>query len=290
MSSHLKFYLLGVLFAMAWSSASVAAKVGLRQVQPLVLYQWRFTIAASCVLLLVYGLLRRRLPKGKEWRQLALFGFINVTVSLGLFVLAIKEVAAGIGALQVGLNPLVISIMAAIVAGRSIRAREYWALLLGILGVAICVYPLLLESYATVKGLLLLSMSIVSYSGAAVYFSHTKWSLDKLSINGWQAFFGSLFLFPITYLTYEPSQNIYGTDFTSSVFWLGIPVSVLGVFLWLWLLSEDTVRASYFLFLCPPFGLFYAYFFLHEPFTVYTFVGLAIVMLALFIGKQAWKS
>ncbi|MFT7421469.1 MAG: putative blue pigment (indigoidine) exporter [Arcticibacterium sp.] len=285
MSGQTKFYTFGIFFAMAWSSASVAAKVGLREVQPLVLYQWRFTVAAGCILLFIYSLLGKRFPKGKEWGQLALFGFINVTVSLGLFVLAIKEVAAGIGALQVGLNPLVISILTAIVAGRRIKTKEYVALFLGITGVAVCVYPLLLDSYATLKGLLLLSLSILSYSSAAVYYGNTHWDLDKLSINGWQAFFGSLFLLPITYLTYEPSQNLYGMDFTSSVLWLGIPVSVLGVFLWLWLLSEDTVRASYFLFLCPPFGLFYAYVFLDEPFTAYTFVGLMIVMLALFIGK-----
>jgi probable blue pigment (indigoidine) exporter len=281
----IRFYTLGVLFAMVWSSASVAAKVGLRDVQPLVLYQWRFTIAAGCMLLLVYLVLRKKLPQGKEWRQLALFGLLNVTVALGLFALAIKEVAAGIGALQVGLNPLIISIMTSVVAKKKIQTNEYLAVFLGISGVAICVYPLLLESYATLWGLFLLALSTLAYSGAAVYFSTINWRLEKLTINAWQAFFGALFLLPITFFTLD-SSNVFESNFFYSVAWLGIPVSIGAVFLWLWLLTEDAIRASYFLFLCPAFGLFYAYFILDEPFTAYTLIGLLVVMVGLFMGKS----
>jgi probable blue pigment (indigoidine) exporter len=280
----IRFYTLGILFALVWSSASVAAKVGLRDVQPLVLYQWRFIIAALSLLLLVYLILKNKLPKGKEWSQLALFGLLNVTIALGLFALAIKEVAAGIGALQVGLNPLIISVMTSIVAKKRIKSKEYLALFLGIFGVSICVYPLLLESYATIWGLFLLALSTLSYSGAAVYFSTVNWRLEKLTINAWQVFFGAIFLLPVTFLTLE-SSNTFQTNFFYSVIWLGIPVSIGAVFLWLWLLSEDSVRASYFLFLCPAFGLLYAYLILDEPFTLYTLVGLIVVMLGLWVGK-----
>jgi probable blue pigment (indigoidine) exporter len=281
----IRFYTLGVLFALVWSSASVAAKVGLRDVQPLVLYQWRFIIAAVCLLLLVYLVLRNKLPKGKEWGQLAIFGLLNVTIALGLFALAIKEVAAGIGALQVGLNPLIISIMTSIVAKKRIESKEYLAVFLGIAGVAICVYPLLLASYATIWGLFLLGLSTLAYSGAAVYFSTINWRLEKLTINAWQVFFGAIFLLPVTFLTFE-STNSFQADFFYSVIWLGVPVSIGAVFLWLWLLSEDSVRASFFLFLCPAFGLLYAYFILEEPFTLYTLIGLMVVMIGLWVGKR----
>jgi probable blue pigment (indigoidine) exporter len=281
----IRFYTMGVLFALVWSSASVAAKVGLRDVQPLVLYQWRFIIAAVCLLLLVYLVLRNKLPKGKEWGQLAIFGLLNVTIALGLFALAIKEVAAGIGALQVGLNPLIISIMTSIVAKKRIESKEYLAVFLGIAGVAICVYPLLLASYATIWGLFLLGLSTLAYSGAAVYFSTINWRLEKLTINAWQVFFGAIFLLPVTFLTFE-STNSFQADFFYSVIWLGVPVSIGAVFLWLWLLSEDSVRASFFLFLCPAFGLLYAYFILEEPFTLYTLIGLMVVMIGLWVGKR----
>ncbi|MCR9063423.1 MAG: DMT family transporter [Cytophagales bacterium] len=284
-----KFYVLGLLFAAVWSSASVAAKLGFRSVQPLVLYQFRFSFAALALLILAYSLKSRELPKGKEWLRLAIFGFFNVALALGLFAFAIKEVAAGIGALQVGVNPLVISVFSAIVAGRRIKLNEMMALFFGILGVAIAVFPLLQDSYATPKGLFLLSLSTLSYSTAAVYFSKVNWRLKKLTINAWQAFFGALFLFPASFIFYKGGLNVYDLNFFLSGSWLAIPVSAGAVYLWLWLLSLDTVKASFFLFLCPIFGFVYAYFILGEPFTFYTLTGLLVVMLALYIGQKKSK-
>ncbi len=259
-----RFLINGLLFSAVWSSASVSAKFGMKSAQPLVLYQLRFILAAIFLAFLVSVLPDNRFPKGKEWRQLALFGLLNVSVSLGLFALAIQELAAGIGALQVGLNPLVISVFSAWMVGRRVKLNEWLALLLGILGVVLAVYPLLGQSYVTARGLLLMVLSTVAYSSAAVYFGTVKWTLSRLSINAWQAFFGALFLLPVTILLYQ-DQNVFDTRFFLSAFWLGVPVSVGAVFLWIILLSEDAVRASFFLFLCPVFGFFYAWLFLDEP-------------------------
>lgn len=254
-------------------------------VQPLVLYQVRFVLAAICLLVLSYLFLKGKMPRGKEWFQLVIFGFLNVTVALGLFALAIHEVAAGIGALQVGVNPLVISVLSAIAAGRKVKSNEVLALFLGLIGVILAVYPLLGNAYATPKGLILLGLSTLAYSSAAIYYSSVKWSLTKLTVNGWQAFFGALFLLPVTFLFYDQNHNVYDLDFGLSALWLGLPISGLAVYLWLWLLSNDPVKASFFLFLCPIFGFAYAYFILDEPFTLYTFGGLVVVMAALYIGQ-----
>jgi drug/metabolite transporter (DMT)-like permease len=283
--SSVRFYLLGVLFAMVWSSASVAAKLGMVSVQPLVLYQMRFILAALCLLILSYLFLKGERPKGIEWLQLAVFGLLNVTVALGLFALAIHEVAAGIGALQVGVNPLVISVLSALAAGRKVKPNEVLALLIGLAGVILAVYPLLGKAYATPKGLSLLGLSTIAYSSAAIYYSSRKWSLTKLTINGWQAFFGALFLLPVTFFFYDHGDNSFDLKFGLSALWLGLPVSGLAVYLWLWLLSIDTVKASFFLFLCPIFGFAYAYFILDEPFTLFTLGGLLLVMAALYIGQ-----
>ncbi|UBM57172.1 DMT family transporter [Marinilongibacter aquaticus] len=285
MRSSAQFYILGFFFAMVWASASVSAKLGYHSVQPLVLYQARFTLAAFCLLLLAYLRKSAEWPKGKEWGQLALFGFLNVTVALGFFAFAIKEVAAGIGALQVGVNPLVISVLSAVIAKRRISRNEVIALFLGILGVAIAVYPLLQNAYATVFGLVLLWLSTLGYSSASVYFGTVDWKLKKLTINAWQGFFGALFLLPLTFFFYE-DVNIYDSNFFYTASWLGLALSAGAVYLWLWLLTIDTVRASFFLFLCPAFGFIYAYFILDEPFTWYTLSGLCVVMAALYIGQK----
>lgn len=279
------FLALGFLFAALWSSASVAAKIGLKSVQPFVLYQIRFTLAAIVMLAIVYLLKKGKVPNRKEFYQLAIFGFLNITCALGLFVIAIQEVAAGIGALQVGINPLVITVLSAIFLKTRILWTQVLGLFIALAGVGLAVYPLMATAYATPKGLILLSLSILSYSSAAIYYSKTEWNLSTLTINAWQAVFGSLFLLPITLFFYE-DVNTYDLNFVMSALWLAIPLSVLAVFLWLYLLKQDTIKASYFLFLCPVFGFAYAFFILDEPFTVYTSLGLVLVLIGIYLGQK----
>ncbi|SOE23467.1 EamA domain-containing membrane protein RarD [Spirosomataceae bacterium TFI 002] len=280
-----KFLGLGFIFIALWSSASVAAKLGLKSVQPFVLYQARFTLAAFIMLSLVYIIRKGKVPKKSEFKQLALFGFLNITCSLGLFVLAIQEVAAGIGALQVAINPLVITLMSALFLKSKVLWTQILGLFVALAGVAVAVYPLLETAHATPKGLVILALSILSYSSAAIYYSKVKWNLSTMTINAWQALFGALFLLPITFYFYE-DVNTFDLNFAFSALWLGIPLSVIAVFLWLYLLKIDTIKASYFLFLSPVFGFIYAYFILNEPFTLYTAIGLVFVLIGIYLGQK----
>ncbi len=283
---NLKFIGLGLLFSIFWASASVSAKIGLRSVQPLVLYQYRFGTAAVIMLIWAHVIKREKLPDWSEFKQIAVMGLLNVTLSLGIFIIAIQEVAAGIGAMQVSVNPLLITVLSSVFLGRTLRRSDIIALVLGITGIGIAAYPLLLKSYATPKGLILLVIGMFAYSSAAIYYSKVKWQSSRLSINAWQVFLGGLYFFPLTIFMYESELNTYDLIFACSVFWLAVPISVLASSLWLRLLSLDTVKASFFLFLCPIFGFIYAYFILNEPFTFYTLSGLLMVLLALYIGQK----
>jgi probable blue pigment (indigoidine) exporter len=102
----LQFILLGIVFAIFWSSASVAAKIGVQSMEPLVLFQFRFFLAG--ILLLTYHAVfeKWQWPNRQEIIALSVFGFLNVTLYLTLFVLAINEVAAGIGSLSVSIGKL----------------------------------------------------------------------------------------------------------------------------------------------------------------------------------------
>lgn len=159
-------------------------------------------------------------------------------------------------------------------------------LFLGMLGVGIATYPLLLKSYASALGIVILLISMLSYSIGTIYFSSRKWALSNLTINGWQVLWGGILLLPFTFLTTDLSKNHFDGYFWGSVFWLIIPVSIGAVQLWLYLLKIDPVKAALWLFLCPIFGFIYAYFLLDEPVTGYTFVGTALVILGLYLGQK----
>ena len=278
---------LGILFAALWASASVATKFGVESAHPLWLATIRFLIAGSGMLLFAYFFQKNNpLPKGIEWRRLTIFALLNTTVYLGLFVLAMREVSAGIGSLSTATNPLFISLMSAIWLRRPLRWQEGAGIALGLAGVCVATYPLLGDAHASVQGLLIMLGSMLSVSAATVYYARFEWRLPPLIINGWQVFLGGLLLLPITLVVADFEPERFNSTFWVAVLWLVIPVSVIALQMWFYLVRQDAVRASLWLFLCPIFGFAYSALLMSEPITAFTVAGTALVLAGLWLGRR----
>lgn len=276
----------GLVFASLWGSASVATKIGLHSAQPLILSNTRFFMAGILMLFFAHLIQKERLPQRHEWLPLIIYGALNVTIYLSAFVFAIQQITAGIGTLGVATCALIISVLNAVWLRQKIAWNIWIGLGIGLSGVAIATYPLLLNASATPFGLLLLGIGMLSYSVGTVYYQSIDWALPRLSINAWQVFFGGLLLLPFTFFLFDESQNTYDSNFWYMVLWLAIPVSIGAVQLWLYLLKVEPTRASLWLFLCPIFGFVYAAIFTQEPITIYTVIGTAFVIGGLYLGKK----
>jgi drug/metabolite transporter (DMT)-like permease len=279
---------IGLLFSILWASASVATKFGVQSAAPLILANVRFFIAGILLLVFSYSFKRDenyRLPTQKEFVQLGLFGFLNTTLYLGLYVCAMKFTAAGIGSLAVSTNPLIIVLLSSWWLKRKPAKEEWLGILLGMGGIAIATYPLLENSFTTPFGITLLMISMVAVSAASVYYATVKWKLPNLLINGWQVFLGGIFLLPATLIMSHNTNMQWDLQFWASVLWLSLAVSVIGLICWFHLLRLDTVKASMWLFLCPLFGFFYAWWLMDEPITIYTVTGTVLVVAGLYAGQ-----
>jgi drug/metabolite transporter (DMT)-like permease len=85
-------------------------------------------------------------------------------------------------------------------------------------------------------------------------------------------------LLPLTLYSYKPGANTWNLQLAVSVLWLAIPVSIIAVLLWLYLLKDNAVKASFWLFLCPVFGFIMANLAMNEPVGIYTFAGMLLVI------------
>src|SRR5690606_32309223 len=130
---------------------------------------------------------------------------------------------------------------------------------LGFVGIAIATYPLLDTGQTTLKGLVILMVSMVVVSAASVYYAAIEWQLPNLLINGWQVLIGGILLLPVTLCFADFQHSALEPLFWRSVLWLSIAVSIAGLICWFHLLKADTIRASLWLFLCPLFGFYYAW-------------------------------
>lgn len=281
--------LIGILFACLWASASVATKFGVQSADPLILANIRFLIAGSLLLGVAYLIrpdAQYRLPEKGEWGQLLIFGFFNTTVYLGLYVFAIKYSAAGIGSLSTSASPLMMVFLSAIWLKRKPSLFEILGLVLGMAGIMIATYPLLKNNHTTLLGGALLMASMLAVSWASVYYATVKWELPNVLINGWQVALGGILLLPLTLLISDFDQTVWDTKFWGSVLWLSLAVSIGGLICWFYLLKIDTVRASLWLFLCPLFGFFFAWWLMDEPITYFTLTGTALVVGGLYLAQS----
>lgn len=240
------------------------------------------------MLAISHGLLRHRLPKGREWRQLAIYGLLTNSIYLGLFVLAMQQVSPGLGTLAVATNPVFVNMLAALFLRQPLKLPTVFSLFLCTGGVLLAAWPLLKNSSATPAGLLILLGGMLAYSVGIVYFSRVQWDqLPLLTINGWQVLMGGVFLLPVAALAYRPGVNLWNLTSVGSILWLAIPVSIGAVQLWLYLLKDNAARASFWLFLCPVFGFMIANVFTHEPITAFTLGGMALVIGGIYL-QNVW--
>ena len=273
----------GILFAFLWASASTATKIGLHAAQPFVISIFRFVIAGSIMLFISHILMAKRLPQKKEWIQISIYGLFNITFYLGLYVVAMQKVSAGLGSLAVATNPVFIVLISAIWLSHKIKIKNIISLFLCFIGVFLAAYPLLQSSFATPGGILILVASMIAYSLGTIYYSKQNWNgLHILTINGWQTIIGAVFLIPVLWITYQSDLNVFNSDFWFSTSWLAIAVSIGAVQFWLYLLKINPIKASYWLFLCPIFGFLIAYFMVNEPLTLYTLFGVIFVIIGLY--------
>ena len=277
--------IIGFVFAGLWASASLATKIGLLSAQPLTIANLRFFIAGFLMLLGAHIFRKYRLPERDEWMPLLIYGLLNVTIYLGLYIVAMQELSAGVGSLAPALNPLMISILSAVWIKRKVKQTEWTGLLLGLFGVAIVIYPLIKESYVTLWGMTLMFFSLLAYSIGTVYYSSRTWRLPILAINAWQVLLGGICLLPFTFTMTDFSRNHFDHNYWVSVGWL-VVVSIGAVQMWLYLLKINPIKAALWLYLCPTFGFIYAKLLLNEPITAYTVVGTLIVIVGLYIGQK----
>ncbi|WP_276479434.1 DMT family transporter [Paraflavitalea pollutisoli] len=286
-SKGLILFIAGLFFAILWSSAAVATKIGLQSAQPFTICIARFFLAGTVMLLIAHVAMGKRLPTGKEWKQLSIYGLLNVSIYLGVYIVAMQQVSPGLGSLAIATNPVFISVISSLFFGQKLRPAIIISLLLCSAGVTLAAWPLLQNSMATPLGIGLLMSSMLVYSIGTLYFSRQSWSdLHILTINGWQTLLGGVFLLPVAIFTFQPSKNVWDGHFFGSVLWLAIPVSIMAVQLWLFLLRDNPVKAAFWLFLCPVSGYIIASLLMKEPIGLYAVMGMLLVIGGLYLVQR----
>ncbi|WP_158828251.1 DMT family transporter [Mucilaginibacter lacusdianchii] len=281
----------GLFFAVFWASATVATKFAVRSVDPFLLTLLRFLLVAVILQIYTYVIKKRdaRFPTWNEMGKLFILGVLNITVYMTGYLIAIKNVSAGLISLVQATNPLILIVLSAIFLKRRPTTQQWIGIVICIAGLVLAAKPNLQDSHATLKGLIALVIGTTALSAGSICFSKFELPLPKMAVNTWQITLGGLLFIPIVLLNKGGNYLTLNLNFWLSYAWLVIPVSVVAYALWLNLLHKDPVKAGTWLFLTPVLGYLMAVIILHEKVTIYGVAGAILVITGLMYSRRKVK-
>lgn len=246
-----------LLLALVWGLSIPITKLGLDTMPPLTLTTLRFAIAVP--VFMMFGLGRFRLP----WRavpKVAALGVLGIGIGQVAQTFGIAGTSASVSTIISATIPLFVVVFAAVRLRQSVGRLQQAGLLAAFGGIALVALgqgdggPGLAGT--TAGGILLVLLSAVTIAFYYVWSVELTDEYGTVTVAIWSTFAGFLILVPFS--AWEMSQIPFTLEpeAVAAAAYLGVLVTVAGLFLWLWLLRTVPARvAASVQFLQPVFGI-----------------------------------
>ena len=237
-----------------------AIKLGLQSASPAAFGGLRALLAAV-VLLLLAGVFRAPiLPRGRDWWRLALLGLVATTATYGAMFTSPTRMGTGLASLLGNVQPLFVVLLGALFLGEDLSARKVTAMLVGIAGVVLVLWPTLSARSAGARSLATGSLvalgTSLAIAVASVLVKRLQVRPGLLGKTGWQLLIGSAPLLAVAGAQPNGLALAWSPQFTAILLFLSLFGTALSTTLWFWLLQRhDAGRLSIFLFLIPVISL-----------------------------------
>jgi drug/metabolite transporter (DMT)-like permease len=288
-------------------TSMVVMKAVIPETTPLFLAGFRLVPAGLLILILT---LIFRLPQPKSWKAwlwIALFSLVDGAMFQGLLTEGLVKTGAGLGAVLIDAQPLVVAILSRILFGEVIGLWGWIGLTIGLVGISFCGLPeawilsLLHGNFGffqnTISSLnwhevlqsgeLLMLFAALSMSFGTIIIRYVKQHCNAIVATGWHMLLGGLPLFALS-RRWETDQ---WTNINPSG-WLALGYATLfgtaltyGIFFYLASVGNLT-SVSALIFLTPVFAMLFSMAFLSEALTQIQWIGVALTLVSVVLVIQ----
>ncbi|MBD3679972.1 MAG: DMT family transporter [Rhodobacteraceae bacterium] len=281
--------IMGVAFAVMWSSAFTSARIIVADAPPLAALSLRFLISGLLGIAVAKALGQSWTLTPRQWKATIIFGICQNALYLGLNFVAMQTIEAGLAAIIASALPLLVAFSGWILFGERLRPMGVLGLLAGFAGVAL-IMGSRISGGVDLFGLLLCGLGVLALTFATLSVRGASSGGNVLMIVGLQMLVGSAALgvaagFTET-LEFTPSWKLLAA-FVYTTLIPGLAATVV----WFMLVNRiGAVRASTFHFLNPFLGVAIAAAFLGEALGMLDILGVGIItagILAVQLSKQA---
>ena len=281
--------LLGLAFALMWSSAFTSARIIVAYAPPLYSLSARFLISGLIGVIIALMLGQSWRLSRKQWISVAVFGVCQNALYLGLNFVAMQTVEASLAAIIASTMPLIVACAGWIIFRERLSALGICGLIAGLIGVAL-IMGSRIRADVDLFGIALCVVGAASLAAAALSMRGVSSSGNFLMIVGLQMLVGSLTLW-VPAMMLETPTIVWTNSFVYAFIYTTLVPGLLATLVWFILVDRiGAVRASTYHFLNPFFGVAIAAAILHEGLSSLDILGVAIVaggILAVQLAKRS---
>ncbi len=285
----IKAIIMGLAFALMWSSAFTSARVIVEYAPPLTALALRFLISGLIGVGVAFLLGQSARLSRKQWMGVVIFGVCQNALYLGLNFVAMQTIAASLAAIIASTMPLLVALAGWLIFGTKVKALGIAGLIAGLIGVTL-IMGARIQGGVDIYGLVLCVIGVVSLTVATMAVLGASSGGNVLMIVGLQMLVGSALLWAPA-LAFETLVVTWNWQLIVAFAYTTLVPGLAATLVWFLLVRRiGAVRASTFHFLNPFFGVAIAAILLGERIGFLDVVGVAVIaggILAVQISKQA---
>lgn len=280
--------LMGLAFAVMWSSAFTSARIIVASAPPLSALALRFLISGLIGVLIARALGQSWRLTPLQWRATIIFGLCQNALYLGLNFVAMQTIEASLAAIIASTMPLLVGLASWLFLSERIGRLGTAGLVAGVVGVSI-IMGTRLQGGADLYGVGLCVVGVVALTFATLSVRGATSGGNFLMIVGLQMLVGSLALGGVAAAT-ETLDITWSWTLVAAFLYTTLVPGLAATLVWFRLVNRiGAVKAATFHFLNPFLGVAIAALILGEALGLWDIIGVTIVtagILAVQLSRQ----
>ena len=280
--------LMGLAFAVMWSSAFTSARIIVASAPPLTALSLRFLCSGILGVLIALALRQSWRLTRAQWRATIIFGICQNALYLGMYFMAMRTVEASLAAIIASTMPLLVGLASWALLGQRIGVVGGVGLVAGVVGVGI-IMGSRLQGGADLYGVALCIGGVLALTLATLTVRGATSGGNFLMVVGLQMLVGSVAL-GVVGLSFEPLVIDWSWQLIAAFIYTTLIPGLAATLVWFMLVNRiGAIKAATFHFLNPFLGVAIAAVILDETLGLTDMIGVAIVMagiLAVQLSRQ----
>jgi len=283
------------LFVFLWSTGFVGAKYIVPYAEPFTFLTIRYFLAALILFAIAYAFKQPlKLNKEQLKASFAVGILLHVIYIGGVFYAVSLGVSAGISAVIVSIQPVLVSLLAVPLLGERLRWVQVVGLFLGVAGIALLLLPKVFQGDYTastsIVGIVICVIALLGTSGGYLVQKKLGGEIPFLSGTGAQYAISAI-AFAILSVATEDQIIQWVPEFFFGLAWIVFMLSIASIVLLYGMLRTGSAsKVSSLYYLVPPVAAIQAYFLFDEVIGLVGIIGMAFAGLGVvLVMRQSTK-